>query len=57
MQMSDSEARKYLLIELRLAQWKLYGEDGSEEVEEITEAYSVDAKKIGKKLKIEVDAE
>ena len=52
MDMSDDEAKKYLGLELAIAHWNLYGEKASEKEEDVLQSYSVDAKKIARKLDI-----
>lgn len=52
MDMSDSESKVYLGIELALATWNLYGEDAKNEKEDVVDSYSVSAKKIAKKLDV-----
>lgn len=52
MNMSDSESKLYLGIELALSTWNLYGEDATTKKEEVYESYSVNGKKVAKKLNV-----
>lgn len=55
MEMDDDEAMLYIALQLRLTQWKLYGESAPEKAEGVIDAYSVDATKIAHKLGVSVD--
>ena len=59
MEMDSDEANVYLLAQLALSGWKLYGEDFSEVNEnasyKVIESYSVDTSKIARKLGIECE--